>query len=863
MSESSSTLNCSRCDAGISNDDLTGGLAVRVDGELICQMCVDTLPSKAVVRINQVRAMRGLEATTYSVKRDQAPRLQLFSFTTSSNITHHRRKLASDGFFDAPPLPPPSERQKIPTPPPAAKIVTDRVARGQMPARKPMLIAASATVIVLAGIALALALAVPEKKSAIADGPAAEVPKPPPVKAMKTRLDYPVDALQAWTLANTDHECPTLVQQSIIQELQRKQSGLLDDIDLALSERRLNEAADLANTLTLPDDIAFRALRRRESEVRKRLLSARTVATAPTPAPTPAPAPPTAPAAPAAPIVKPAAPTPVPNSIVIAAADGSLRLLAADANIDGTALLLINRGSIRALVNGKSIADAPRWKVRVDKPGNFLIAVRTASDSKDDCFFQVQSGNQRVANVVKTTGAWDKFRMTTLGVITLASAGEVEVRVGPADASTWNGINLAEVHLSPTTDPASAAPPPPTTPAPAPDKPLEPTVMRTPWNHAFVTGGRDRAPKAVPLDGSEHVPAGLPGGVAQLFRSGKSTSLKRHAAFLDLTNAPATGGGVVVLVHPGRNDRNEIIASLTDGNGTTVRFEPVTLPDDEWTRIVLPVSAATGLDPTQLVTLALEDGPKAAHIPEDAGFLIGSTITVSGRAPVESDLALRSSALLPDSNRLRNLPKLLEILAKNRKKTNWQKQIEPGRVRFVLGEWGKNPDWRATMRRQLEPLALGNQQKIMMAMTEIDFDNAWLDNMTKAKDAALDPTTIHVAVVWTGGQEAQTFPDAPRAITGFWKKRLDQVIAAGVLPIVIIGPNFQTAERRAVADQIWQQVVALAPVRLYAMPVVDLRALPIAEDGTWDAATATKASQLVVDAIGETVFTLRRLGAVK
>lgn len=849
-------LCCSRCDAGISNDDLTGGLAVRVDGELVCQMCVDTLPGEAVVRINQVRALRGLEATTYSVKWDTAPRLQLFSFTTSSNITSHRRKLASDGFFEAPPLPPPSERQRIPTPPPPPKIVTDRFARGQMPARKPMVIAAGATVVVLAGIALALALVVPEKKSVVADGAAVEVPKPPPVKAMKTRLDYPVDALQAWTLANQDHECPTLVQQSITQELQRKQSGLLDDIDLALNERRLNAATDLANTLTLPDDIAFRDLRRRESELRKRLLSARTVATAPTPTLTPT-----------QPLAEPSAPVTVPTGVVVAAPDGSLRLLAADANIDGTALSLLNRGNIRALVNWKNPADAPRWKVRVDKPGNFRIEVRTASDSSGACLLQVQSGDQRVAKEVKPTGAWDKFRMTTLGVITLAPAGDVEVRVGSVDAGTWHGINLAEVQFHPTTDPASPAPAVPTTPAPPPppppmpEKPLEPAVVLTAWNHAFVTGGRDRAPKAVPLDGSEHVPAGLPGGVAQLFRSGKSSSLKRHVVFLDLANAPATGGGVVVLVHPGRNDRNEIIASLTDGKGTTVKFEPVILPDDEWTRIVLPVSAANGLDPAQLVTLALEDSPKAAQLPDDAGFIVGSTITVSGRAPMESDLALRASALLPDPNRLRNLPKLLEILAKNRKKSTWQKQIEPGRVRFLLGDWGKNQDWRAAMRRQLEPLVLGNQPKTMMA--EINFDDGWLDNMTKAKDAALDPATIHVAVLWTGGQEARAFPDAAQAMTGFWKKRLDQVIAAGVLPIVIIGPNFQTAEHRAVADQTWQQVTTLAPVRLYGMPVVDLRSLPIAEDGSWDAATATKASQLVVDAIGETVFTLRRLGAVK
>src|SRR5687768_8732945 len=157
MPEAALTLSCTRCGAGISNDDLGGGLAVRVDGDLVCQMCVDTLPGEAVVRINQVRAMRGLEATTYAVKLDKAPHLQLFSFTTSANVTNHRRKLVSDGFFEAPPLPPPSERQRLPTPS-TPKVVTDRVARGQMPARRSMLIAAGATVVVLGGIAIALAL---------------------------------------------------------------------------------------------------------------------------------------------------------------------------------------------------------------------------------------------------------------------------------------------------------------------------------------------------------------------------------------------------------------------------------------------------------------------------------------------------------------------------------------------------------------------------------------------------------------------------------------------------------------------------------------------------------------------------------
>jgi hypothetical protein len=236
-------------------------------------------------------------------------------------------------------------------------------------------------------------------------------------------------------------------------------------------------------------------------------------------------------------------------------------------------------------------------------------------------------------------------------------------------------------------------------------------------------------------------------------------------------------------------------------------------------------------------------------------------VSVSGRAVNADDLGLRPSALLPDPNRFKNLPRLLEFIAKGRKKTTYQKLLEPGRIRFLLGDWGRNMDWRAAMRKQLEPLVPGKQPTTMMS--EINLDDGWLEAMTKTKDAALDPAIIHLGVVWTGGQETAAFADPAQATTAFWRRRLDQMIAAGILPIVVLGPNLQPPERRAAADQVWNQVLALPPVRLYALPVIDLRALPVPEGGTWDGETAKRARELVVDAIGETVFNLRRLGAVK
>ena len=165
------------------------------------------------------------------------------------------------------------------------------------------------------------------------------------------------------------------------------------------------------------------------------------------------------------------------------------------------------------------------------------------------------------------------------------------------------------------------------------------------------------------------------------------------------------------------------------------------------------------------------------------------------------------------------------------------------------------------MRKQLEPLVPGKQPASMMS--DLIFSDTWLEAMTKTKDAVLDPQMIHLGVLWSGGDELATFPDAQQAIANFWKRRLDQILDAGVLPIEVIGPNRQKDAARAQAEQVWQQLIALPPVRLYSLPVIDLRALPTADDGSWDPATATLAGQLVVDAIGETVFTLSRLGALK
>ena len=833
------TLSCTRCGTMIGDEELGSGLAVRVDGQLVCELCVDTLPSAALVRINQVRALRGLEATTYLVKLKHLPRLQLYSFTTSVNITQHRRKITTDGFFEAPLLPPPAEREQ-PTPSPARGVTTDRIARGQFPPKTPMVIAAAVTLVVLGGIALAFAVMSSSKKTISRPETLAELPPPAPIKALKTRLDYAADAMNAWIQAAPDSACPTVVLQGIGQELLQKRQRQLDDAETALSERRLDDAAAQLNASTLPDDISFRQGRTRENDLRARLLTAHTVATRKPTVIIPAPV---------APVSIPLPTTVTPT---VAETSGEITLKSINASITGSQLQLCDDSSLGYWFNP---ADSAWWNVTIPKPCRYRVTVLVAGTQKN-IWLAVDVADQVLAAPSVSDQGYYHYLSLDLGVLNLAAGNNLTVRVRSFDPANWKPVNIRSVTLTPTTDEVTPALVLIAKPPAVAEKPIIPSTVAA-WNGAFVAFAKEKNPRAVPLTGAEPIPQNLPGGVTQLFRSLKSASLKRHVATLDLAMASALNGGIVVLIHSGRNDRNDVIPSVTDAKGKTVRLSPLTLPNDEWTSVVISLPADGSVDASQLVTLTLEDGPKSAHIPDDAGFFVAKAVVVSGRAATAADLAVRPSALLADPKRLINLKKLVDVLAQKRKKVPGQRFIESARIRFLVGKWCADQTWQKAMKQNLAPFT-GDKapNPLMMAMT---FSEPWLDTMTKAANAPLDPQAIHIAVLWTGGEEATAFPDVQQTIAKFWLKRIDQLFDAGILPIVVIGANHQTAEKRLLAEQIWQQFI----IRFPGLPVIDLRALPTADNGNWDAPTAAQANLLTSDAIGQTITNLNRLGVIK
>ena len=989
-------LCCARCNTGISAEELGEGLAVRVDGDLVCSMCVDTLPGEAQVQINQMRAVRGLTVTTYQVVHQRLPQLRLYSFTNSANITGHRRRLVTDGFFDAPLLPPPLEREA--PAPPTEQPKTPRHKQAA-PRRQQKIIAAVAAVVVLGGIVVGMSMMANNRTvndrtqatESVAKNSA--LPNPALSKPIKTRFDYSVDPSRGFVEASQDPECPDFVRQSITQELVRKRAQQLDDAEKALSDKRLDDASNLANALIVPDDIAFRDLRTREQHLRTRLLSSRTLATV-----TPAVATPTQ----STPIVASPVATKPPEKPIPLVTGEPIRLAAEAATIAGTFLRIESGGNRRAIAKWNRSTDVAQWKTTIPAAGTYRIEASVASANAS--VLAIEVAGQLISAPTPVTSDWFAFTTVVIGIVTIQAPGEQVVCARPLDRASWRPLNLAELVLTPTTEPVTAAllpgalpPGALITPAPpgktsnvvgrfvrvelpgkeilslaevevfsagvniarrgtatqstigvegeakrandgntkgafhlnstthtngAEDMPwwevdlgqMQPIdavtiwnrtdccverlngfvvlvldanrrevarIANTPtpkesvridlgsgganvkfgssllWNQQFVPTANKDAGRALPIDGSAFIPANWPGGTNDFFRSAKGGPKKRQLLTLDLIGHDASDGGIVLLLHPMRLDRKQVTVTLSDTGGKMVTLPPVTFAANDWTLATFSTKGLT-LNLAALQQLTLEDDPGQGFIPEEGGFLLARLATASMREPTAADLGLRVSSLVRDDSRAKNLPRLLDAVARSRKRP-WQKGTELNRV-LVLNAALFDQNWRNGAQNFLNALV---PKPINQLFHDMTFQDSWLDNITKGPKAVLDPAQHHIAVLLTGGEELSVDPTTAQALEGFWRKRLEQIISAGVIPVVVLGPNRQSGERREEAEKLWPALADFVAKRQLGIAVIDLRAAKTSPTGELSGTHAILAGQLLADGLNEFFYALRRSGGVK
>ncbi len=86
-------LACSRCDGPVSHVELREGLAVRIDGNLVCGVCIEQLPQELQDGIAKARNARGMGLVVQSRPHPRHPDLTLFEFVDAAAIMRHRRSI--------------------------------------------------------------------------------------------------------------------------------------------------------------------------------------------------------------------------------------------------------------------------------------------------------------------------------------------------------------------------------------------------------------------------------------------------------------------------------------------------------------------------------------------------------------------------------------------------------------------------------------------------------------------------------------------------------------------------------------------------------------------------------------------------
>ena len=295
---------CSRCDAPVSMEDLTQGLAIHMDGVPVCPNCIELLPVQTRLQINQVRASKGLAVTVYKMPHPRHPRLTLYTFSSTGLFTVHRRALRLTGTYDVRPLSYKPWFSEI-----------DRLVAGRS---RWLFIGGVSLAVGVVGLLIWTTLgghriAEPDvstpgttvsEKSAPSATPAPPGATAPALPAPVLRQDLPQDPWQAWDQIRSNSQAtPALIDEIGREVANRREaelmeiSGVLDREGPDAAIRRLVEQRQLENAPV------FSRVRALESALVTRIGERRQVATVP-PSAVPLPASPQVP--------NPPVPVPVP-----------------------------------------------------------------------------------------------------------------------------------------------------------------------------------------------------------------------------------------------------------------------------------------------------------------------------------------------------------------------------------------------------------------------------------------------------------------------------------------------------------------------------------------------------------------------
>jgi alpha-L-fucosidase len=134
------------------------------------------------------------------------------------------------------------------------------------------------------------------------------------------------------------------------------------------------------------------------------------------------------------------------------AADGSLSVIAANAEVQGKTLRYESGEGKDNLGFWTNEKDWARWDVQIDRPGTYRVEATYACDAGNaGSRYEVEVAGQKVQGEVADTGAWNTFVTREIGTITLLKTGRSTVAVRVLNKPKAAVMNLRSISLKPVT----------------------------------------------------------------------------------------------------------------------------------------------------------------------------------------------------------------------------------------------------------------------------------------------------------------------------------------------------------------------------------------------------------------------------
>ncbi|MCX6998116.1 MAG: alpha-L-fucosidase [Kiritimatiellaeota bacterium] len=132
------------------------------------------------------------------------------------------------------------------------------------------------------------------------------------------------------------------------------------------------------------------------------------------------------------------------------AADGSLTLLAAEADIVGGTARLVDAGGKPNIGFWMDAGDTVQWPVNITRPGAFTVELTIACNpGSENSEYEIIAGEAKLTGKVAATKDWNDYTTVAVGTLRLAKAGKLTLIIKPLSKPGQGVMNLRQLKLAP------------------------------------------------------------------------------------------------------------------------------------------------------------------------------------------------------------------------------------------------------------------------------------------------------------------------------------------------------------------------------------------------------------------------------